>query len=90
MPRHPSIIRPTKLHLGLPEDVRTRLDLFLFSELEGCVPRGAYQRFVIDRVHEFFNNKNLSLEPFGFPAGFYVSGPAAMVEALATRLKEPR
>lgn len=88
MPRQPNVIRPTKLHLGLPEDIRTRLDLFLWSDLEGCVPRGAYQRFIIDRIQEHFNNKRLSLEPFGFPSGFYVSGPAAMIEALTIRLKE--
>jgi len=45
----------TNLHL--PESVRTRLDLLLFSELEGRVPKGAYQRFFLERITEFFATK---------------------------------
>lgn len=57
MTKPPKIIRPTKLTLALPEDVRAKLDLHLFSEVEHRVPFGAYQRFFIERIREFFNPK---------------------------------
>ena len=55
MPRRANIIRPVKLTINLPEDVRTKLDLLLFSQVEGRVPVGAYQRFFIDRINDYFN-----------------------------------
>jgi len=87
MPRKPDVVRPTLLHVSLPEDVRARLDLALFSELEGRVPKGAYQRFFIERIQEFFGWRRLDLAPFGFPQGFFVSGPREMLDHVETRLK---
>lgn len=55
MPRKPDIDRPTDLHLMLPESIRAKLDLLLFSEVEGRVPHGSYQRFIIERIKEFFD-----------------------------------
>jgi hypothetical protein len=37
--------------------VRAKLDLYLFSEVEGKIPKGAYQQFLIDRITEFFNKR---------------------------------
>lgn len=54
MSRPYNIIRPTKLTLHLPEDVRAKLDLLLFSSVEGRIPKGAYQKFFIERINEFF------------------------------------
>jgi hypothetical protein len=54
MSRPPNIQRPVAMNLHLPEDIRTRLDLFLFSTVEGRVPKGAYQAFFIERINEFF------------------------------------
>lgn len=39
----------------LPESIRAKLDLLLFSEVEGRVPHGSYQRFIIERIKEFFD-----------------------------------
>ncbi|MDE2097543.1 MAG: hypothetical protein KGL39_09880 [Patescibacteria group bacterium] len=86
MPRKPSIIPSAKLTLCLPEDIRTRLDIYLFSELEGRVPKGAYQAFFLSRILDFFESRRLPLEPFGFPQGFYTEGPKEMLHALETRL----
>lgn len=55
MPRRPNIERPAQLCLRLPETVKARLDLFLMSEAEGRIPKGAYQRFFLDRINEFFS-----------------------------------
>ena len=46
MPKPRRTIRPTYLNLALPEDIRAKLDLHLFSDLEGRVPHGAYSRFI--------------------------------------------
>ncbi len=76
-----------QLCLKLPASTRTRLDLFLYSELEQRVPQGAYQNFFLERIREFFESRRLDLTPFGLQ-GFYVFGPKDMVEALSKKLKE--
>lgn len=58
MPRRPNIMRPVPLRTTFPEDVRAQLDLHLYSEVEGRVPQGAYQAFLIERIREFFNRKS--------------------------------
>lgn len=55
MPRPPNIDRPTVLNICLPETLRAKLDVFLFSEAEGKVPYGSYNRFFVERLTEFFN-----------------------------------
>lgn len=92
MSRRPSIIPSEKLNLALPQDIRTRLDLFLHSELEGGVPKGAYQRFFIARILEFFGDKSLDLAPFlGSPPGeFVVRAPVGTILALQDYLKSTR
>jgi hypothetical protein len=57
----PNIIRPTKLTMHIPEDVRARMDLFLWSEVEQRVPKGAYQQFIVRLINRFFEEtKNAS------------------------------
>jgi len=59
--RRPNIEPSVATNLHLPETIRTRLDLILFSELEGRVPKGAYQRFFLERLQEFFTTKSADL-----------------------------
>jgi hypothetical protein len=54
MPRRPNIIRPVKLLISLPEDIHAKLVLHLYSEAEGRVPQGAYQKFFVERILQFF------------------------------------
>jgi len=61
--RRPNIEPSVATNLHLPETVRARLDLVLFSELEGRVPKGAYQRFFLERLQEFFTFKTRDLSP---------------------------
>lgn len=56
MPIQPLLIRPVKLHTSLPEDVHARLMLHLYSPSEGKVPKSAIQRFLVERITEFFAN----------------------------------
>lgn len=53
--RPPNILRPVKLTTYLPEDLRAKLDLHLFSTVEGRVPHGAYSKFLIERVRDFLD-----------------------------------
>lgn len=86
--RRPNIVPSSSLHLQLPEDLRARLDLTLFSEIEGCVPRGEYARFFSARIREYFEEPRIDLAPYGMPPGFYIRGPRDMVKALLANLKQ--
>ena len=46
MPRPRKAIRPVEKNISLPEDIVARVDLELFSEVEGKVPFGAWQWYV--------------------------------------------
>ena len=62
--RQPDIIRPIKLTTTLPEDVRARLDIHLYSPLEERIPKGAYQQFFIERIREYCDSKTLDLAQY--------------------------
>lgn len=70
------------LQTHLPESVRTRLDLFLFSEVEGRIPMGAYQEFLIQRINEFFEWRKLDLGE-----GRFVAGPPESIEHIKELLR---
>lgn len=88
MPRKPAVTPTEHLHLKLEASSRARLDLHLFSDLEGRVPKGSHKAWVEDRIREYFDWKTLDLAPFGFPQGFFVRGPADMIEYLQTHFEE--
>lgn len=83
MPQPFKLDRPTYVRFKVPESVATRLRLILFSELEGRVPQGAYQKFFLERLNEFFNWRRVEVFP-----GMPVLGPPESIEALLTLLKE--
>lgn len=63
MAGRPSLIRPVPLTTSLPEDLHARLTLYLYSTAEGRVPKGAYSRFLADRVSEFFAKEPQDVKP---------------------------
>lgn len=75
------------LHVKIAPELKQRIDLMLYSAVEERIPKGAHMEFVEARLREWFEWKNTPLEPFGFPQGYYVTGPEPMVEALIKRLK---
>jgi hypothetical protein len=83
-----SIIRPISLRTTFPEDTRAKLDLYLWSELEGRVPQGAYQRFLVARIREFFEDANLDIGPWLEPTSppMIVRGSPLTIDALASWL----
>lgn len=46
MARPRKAIRPVEKTVSLPEDLVAKVDLELFSEVEGKVPFGAWQRYL--------------------------------------------
>lgn len=57
MSRPVHIIRPTRLEISVPEDLRAKLDLMLFSPLEGRVPAGEYSRFINRLIKDYFSKE---------------------------------
>lgn len=57
MNRKRHVLRPIKLTTTLPENVWTKLNLHLYSQVEGRVPQGAIQSFLVSRINEFFDEK---------------------------------
>lgn len=64
MGRRPNILRTVSIHTFISEDLRAKLDLHLYSDLEGRVPNGAYRRFLEDRIKEFFERAQLDVSQF--------------------------
>lgn len=81
------MIPSPRLNLNLSPEDRDALDAFLWDQRTNRVPYGAYLDFFSARLHEFFRWKRLDLEPFGFPPGYFVSGPQEMLATLQERLK---
>ena len=54
MSRRPNVIRPVKLTLHLPEDIYVKVATHLYSPSAQRIPDGAWQRFFIARINEFF------------------------------------
>jgi hypothetical protein len=54
MGRPRNAIRAASLHVMLPEDIKTRLDLYLANPSEKSVPQGAYKTFFTQLLTEFF------------------------------------
>ena len=86
--RPPLIERPTQLCVSLPETERARLDLHLWSEVEGRVPKGAYQSFLVARLREFFSWRSLDLAPFlgSLPGERIIRGSPETIAALEAAL----
>ncbi len=89
MSRRPNLVPSMMLNLALPQPVYSRLVLHLFSDLEGRVPLGAYQRFFSERIQEFFSQHHLDLAPWAGsnPGDFVVSGSPEALEILKRTLK---
>lgn len=80
--RRKKVIPSVRLNLALPITLRSQIDLKLFSDLEGRVPEGAYQKLFSRLIRQDLEWKELPLEPFGFPSGMFVAGPEQAIESL--------
>ena len=68
--RRPALEPSIATNLHLPESIRTRIDLLLLSDVEQRVPKGAYQRFFLGLVQDFFTLKTQDIGTWlGLPPG---------------------
>lgn len=88
MPRKAEVDRPIRIETTLPTSEYSRLMLHLHSDLEGKVPKGAFQTWLRERIAEFFNSKRLDLAPYGMPQGFVVFGSKDVIETLQKFLSQ--
>lgn len=87
MSRKPSLNPPDYLRFAIAPDLKTRIGLMLYSELEQRIPMGAWQKFMEARLREWLDWKKQPLEQFGFPPGYFITGPGDMVESVVNKLK---
>lgn len=86
----PKLAVPSRsLNTHLDEALMARLDLELFSALEGRVPKGAYQRFFNSLLRDYFATQSFDLAPFlgALPGEATVRGDKLTVERLEAHLK---
>jgi hypothetical protein len=88
MPAPKALVPTEHLHVKLEAPIRAQMDLHLYSPLEERVPKGAHKAFLEGLIRAFFHSRTLPLEAHGFPPGYYIQGPAEMVEALERRLSK--
>lgn len=49
------IDRPVEKKVSIPESVTTRVDILLFSEVEGKVPHGAWSELITRLLTQYLN-----------------------------------
>lgn len=57
MPRPKKVIRSVQKSTMLPEDVLAKVELRLYSPLEGRVPQGAWQGLVVGLLREWLERE---------------------------------
>lgn len=87
MPRPKNLHETARLHISLDAKLKTRIDLLLYSEVEQRIPYSSWGVFIEARLREWLEWKNTPLEPYGFPPGYFITGPEEMVQSVVERLK---
>lgn len=88
MPRSRHTIRPARLNATIPEDLKAKLDLKLFSAFEGRVPYGEYTKFLTRSIQIEVEWAKLDLSLFlpALPPGSELVGPPPAIAALEALL----
>lgn len=89
MPRPKSLRPSSPLEVALDETLRAKLDLHLWSTVEGRVPHGAYRKFFNSLLTQTFDHQSLDLAPYlqSLPGEAIVRAPAATIERLRFHLQ---
>jgi hypothetical protein len=58
MSRPPLVIPSVSLHVHLPQDLMSRLSLHLYSQSEGRIPKGAFQRLFVELLTDYLKEKS--------------------------------
>ena len=64
MSRRPNPIPSKMLNVALPLDLHARVTAHLYSEFEGRVPLGAYQKLIGQLLREYLDGRELDLAPY--------------------------
>jgi len=90
MPRKAALVANKHIHTTVPYDLAARFELTIFSEVEGRVPQGAYQAFVIEAIRDKLDNQSIDLAPFlgTMPGECVVRGRPETIRKLVAKLKE--
>lgn len=51
--------RPKRLEVHIPQSLRAKLDLELYSELEGRVPHGALSNLLVELISEWLRSRGV-------------------------------
>lgn len=65
MAKPPRIIRPVEKNISLPEDLVARVNLELFSEVEGKVPFGAWKKYVEQLIRADLAKRDCDARKYG-------------------------
>jgi hypothetical protein len=89
MPRSARSIPNVKIRISFSAELAVKLTASLYSEVEGRVPKGAYQSLFEQLLREHFSSRTFDLAPFsGSPPGiFYVRGAPSAIIVLEKALK---
>lgn len=63
MPRPSLIDRPVEKTLSLPTSLVARIDLELFSEVEGRVPHGAWKTLIVQLLEKHLSSLDRARRP---------------------------
>jgi hypothetical protein len=58
MARPKKLIRTVYKNIAIPEDLAAKMELELYSEVEGKIPFGAQQEFFTGLLREYFNKQS--------------------------------
>lgn len=86
----PRRIRPARaLTTHLDEELLAKVDLLLVDDVEGKVPKGAYQRLFTTLLQRMFEEEEMDIGPeLNQPFGIYkIRATPATLAALRQRLK---
>ena len=89
MARKAAITPNQHVHTTIPADLGIRVELLLHSELEGKVPRGAWQDLIVQLLTQHLDHRSLDLSPFvgALPGIHVVRAPAQTLAALSALLR---
>lgn len=87
MPRPRQIVPKVHLHITISSELRAKLDEAVWSELEQRIPAGALQRFIEDRLREYFSHGKLEVGDY-LIGGSVIYGDPSTLELLRELLAE--
>lgn len=61
MPRKPFIDRPKRVEVQVPESILSKIQLELFSEIEGRVPHGKMSELVSALMKEWLQSRGVTI-----------------------------